>query len=144
MKVMVAGGFDPLGFSHISHMKSARELGDYLIVIVSRDNELRRKKGYCLKPLWERMAIIQELPFVDEVVASSDGNGLVAMTLKEFRPDIFTKGGDRTPNNMPSEEIDACDEIGCEIIYNVGQDYSLHASDQFRQAIEEYRTAWSI
>jgi hypothetical protein len=34
--------------------------------------------------------------------------------------DIFAKGGDRTPTNMPQNELDICDRLGIEIVYGCG------------------------
>jgi D-beta-D-heptose 7-phosphate kinase/D-beta-D-heptose 1-phosphate adenosyltransferase len=98
----------------------AKKLGDYLIVMVNPDRDMVRKKGYCLLPLEHRLAILKELRCVDEVVVIIDKDGTCAETLKMIRPQIFAKGGDRTPNNMPENEIKACQEIGCKIVYGIG------------------------
>jgi D-beta-D-heptose 7-phosphate kinase/D-beta-D-heptose 1-phosphate adenosyltransferase len=120
IRVAVAGGFDPLHIGHLKHLQKAKALGDYLIVMVSNDEDMVRKKGYCFMPLEERIEILKELRCVDEVVATVDEDGTQAKTLRLVRPDIFAKGGDRTPDNMPRNEIEACKEIGCKIVYGVG------------------------
>jgi len=121
VKVAVAGGFDPLHIGHIKHIEVASKLGDRLIVMVSTDMDMIRKKGYEFMPFKERMEIIKALKWVDEVVPSIDADGTVAKTLKAIKPDIFAKGGDRTEDNMPENEIQACKEIGCKIVYGVGE-----------------------
>jgi len=121
IKVAVAGGFDPLHLGHLRHLQEARKLGDWLVVITHPDEVLVRKKGYCLLPLEHRLAILKELRCVDEVVVSVDGDGTVAETLMMIRPEIFAKGGDRTPNNIPQNEIGICNEIGCKIVYGIGE-----------------------
>jgi D-beta-D-heptose 7-phosphate kinase/D-beta-D-heptose 1-phosphate adenosyltransferase len=118
--VAVSGGFDPLHLGHLRHMQLAKRLGDYLIVMVNPDRDMVRKKGYCLLPLEHRVKIIRELRCVDEVVVIIDKDGTCAETLKMIRPDIFAKGGDRAPDNMPENEIRACQEVGCKIVYGVG------------------------
>jgi cytidyltransferase-like protein len=122
--VAVAGGFDPIHIGHIRHMKAAKKLGDQLIAIVSSDEDMERKKGFCFMPLEQRVEIVESLRFVDQVVVSKDTDGTVAQTLLELKPDIFAKGGDRTPDNMPQNEIDVCREIGCQIAYGVGEQLS--------------------
>ena len=117
----VAGGFDPLHIGHVRHLQKARALGDYLIVMVSNDADMKRKKGYCFMPLPERMEILRALIYVDEVVETVDTDGTQVNTLRKIRPDIFAKGGDRTPDNMPQNEVDVCAEIGCKLVYNVGE-----------------------
>jgi D-beta-D-heptose 7-phosphate kinase/D-beta-D-heptose 1-phosphate adenosyltransferase len=119
-KVAVSGGFDPLHLGHLRHMQLAKGLGDYLIVMVNPDRDMVRKKGYCFMPLEQRMEIVRGLRCVDEVVVIIDKDGTCAETLKMIHPEIFAKGGDRTPDNMPENEIKACQEIGCKIVYGIG------------------------
>jgi len=120
IRVAVAGGFDPLHIGHLCHLQKAKALGDYLIVMVSNDEDMIRKKGYCFMPLEDRIAILKELRCIDEVIATVDDDGTQAKTLKLIKPDILAKGGDRTPDNMPQNEIESCKEIGCKIVYGVG------------------------
>jgi hypothetical protein len=42
----------------------------------------------------------------------------VCAALRELRPDIFVKGGDRVAGNTP--EVAVCNEIGCKIAWNAG------------------------
>ena len=125
IKVAIAGGFDPFHDGHLQHMEEAMKLGDYLIVLVSNDEDMIRKKGKCNIPLQARIRIVQlilkGLGFPGEVLATVDEDGTQAKTLKVVRPDILAKGGDRTPGNMPQNEIEACKEIGCRIVYGVGK-----------------------
>ena len=59
--VVVSGGFDPLHSGHIAMFKSAKELGDRLIVAVNSDAWLARKKGRAFMPLHERTSVITNL-----------------------------------------------------------------------------------
>ena len=121
IRVAVALGADPLHLGHLLHIREARKLGDYLIAITGPDEFLISKKGYCLLPLEDRMELLKSLREVDGVVVAVDKDGTVAETLRKIKPDIFCKGGDRTANAMPENEIKACEEIGCKIIYGVGK-----------------------
>jgi len=121
--VAVAGKFDPLHFGHLEHIRLASYLGDKLVVITHPDDVLIKVKGYCLLPLRDRVAILRALRYVDEVRVSIDGDGRCARTLELIKPDIFAKGGDRTPDNMPQSEIEICNRIGCKIVYGVGKTY---------------------
>ncbi len=133
-KVAVAGGFDPLHIGHIRHLEAAKALGEYLIVLVSSDADMIRKKDYCFMPLNDRIEIIRALRCVDEVEATIDGDGTMAKTLLKIRPDIFAKGGDRTQDNMPKNELDVCDKIGCRIVYGVGGNKDASSSELVRKA----------
>ena len=42
---MVSGGFDPIHSGHIEYFKSAKNLGDKLLVALNSDNWLEKKKG---------------------------------------------------------------------------------------------------
>ena len=120
IKVAVAGKFDPFPHrGHIEHFREAKKQGDYLIVITHPDNVIGRVKGVCFTPLEDRIAMLKAIRYVDEVVVSIDGNGESAQTLRKIKPNIFCKGGDRTPDNMPQSELDVCSKIGCEIRYGI-------------------------
>lgn len=132
--VAVSGGFDPLnGLGHLTHIQEARRLGDRLVVILSRDDQLRAKgnkpNGTFYPSLADRMAIVHELQSVDEVVVNIDGDGTCTETLRMVRPQIFAKGGDRGPDNMPQVEVEICREIGCEIVYNIGAPKKTSSSE---------------
>jgi cytidyltransferase-like protein len=105
--VLVTGGFDPLHSGHISYLKEAATLGDYLVVGVNSDEWLTRKKGRSFMPWSERANIIKHLSMVDKVIAfnDSDNTAIHAITqVKEMWPRddiIFANGGDRTKNNVP-------------------------------------------
>jgi len=139
--VAIAGGFDPLHRGHIDHIKKAAELGR-LTVIVQSDEILKRKKGYFLLPLEDRMAVVSSIKGVSIVTPNIDKDGTCAETLKLVKPEIFAKGGDRTPDNMPQNEKETCKEIGCEIIYGVG-DLLNSSSDIVRRLRNIFKTKFT-
>ena len=121
IKVAVAGGFDPYHKGHREHLLKAKELGDKLYVILARDDQLIMKKGWRLLPLLDRYYQLLDLKFVDFVVINIDRNVTTcSKTLELIKPNIFAKGGDRTPDNMPQCEIDICILLGIVIQYNIG------------------------
>ena len=135
--VVVSGGFDPFPHSgHIAHMRLAKTLGDYLIAIVNSDEFLMNKKGMVNTPLVDRLEQVKAIKYVDEVVVSIDKDQTVAETLKLIKPQIFAKGGDRVPETMPVEELEACKEIGCQIVYNVNGKIR-HSRDWYERLINE-------
>jgi len=66
--VLVTGGFDPLHSGHIEYFKSAKELGDELVVGINSDEWLTRKKGRAFMNFAERKAIIEALEVVEKVI----------------------------------------------------------------------------
>jgi len=109
--VLVTGGFDPVHSGHISYFKSARTLGDMLIVGLNSDEWLERNKGRAFMPWNERLCIINNLSMIDEVYTFDDSDGSARQFIKQVRahyPDaelIFANGGDRTAKNIPEMDV---------------------------------------
>lgn len=105
--VLVTGGFDPIHSGHIEYFKSARELGDMLIVGINSDNWLQRKKGRAFMPWVERNVIVANLDVVDATLAFDDSDGSAVDAIRKVKslyPSdeiIFANGGDRTVHNIP-------------------------------------------
>jgi cytidyltransferase-like protein len=109
--VLVTGGFDPLHSGHISYFKSAKALGDILVVGINSDSWLERKKGRAFMPSTERVAIIENLKMVDHCLLFNDNDGSAKEAIHNVRklfPNdriIFANGGDRTATNIPEFDI---------------------------------------
>jgi rfaE bifunctional protein nucleotidyltransferase chain/domain len=68
--VLVGGCFDVIHFGHISFLKQAKELGDYLVVALESDENVRHVKGE-LRPIhtqYQRKEMLEALSCVDEVI----------------------------------------------------------------------------
>lgn len=133
---MVSGGYDPIHIGHIRQLKAAKALGDKLVVFLNNDNWLKFKKGYVFMPEKERKEILEGIKYVDEVIISKHKPNTkdisVVDGLRLIRPHIFAKGGDRHPSSVaiPGPEILVCREIGCEIIYDVGEGGKVQSSSE--------------
>lgn len=121
-KVLVSGGFDPLHIGHVRMFKEAKMLGDELIVLVNNDNWLMKKKNFVFMPQEDRVEIIASLKCVDRVFLTNhkpDTDDMsICEELKQFHPDIFANGGDRTIGNIP--EYDLCGMENIQMVFNVG------------------------
>lgn len=121
--VLVTGGFDPIHSGHIAYFKSARELGDQLIVGVNSDSWLAQKKGRSFMPIGERVAIIENLSMVNGCLLFDDTDGSAREAIRNVRrlyPNdriVFANGGDRTTDNIP--EMDVIDS-NLEFAFGVG------------------------
>jgi cytidyltransferase-like protein len=128
--VAVSGGFDPVHIGHVRMFNEASKLGDKLVVIINNDNWLMKKKGYVFMSQDERKEIIESFGTVDEVVFTeheeNPADMSVSVALKKLKPDIFANGGDRQTHNTP--ETDACAELGCQMVYNVGAGGKVQSS----------------
>ena len=100
--IIVSGGFDPIHSGHIAYFRSAKELGDTLVVALNSDDWLVNKKGKFFMPFDERKAIIENLSSVNSVIDFNDddkGSATNALIkIKEMYPNddiAFANGGDR-------------------------------------------------
>ena len=69
--VLVGGCFDFIHFGHISFLKQAKALGNYLIVALESDDNVRNAKGDN-RPIHsqkQRNEMLKALRFIDEVIA---------------------------------------------------------------------------
>ena len=121
---LTSGGFDPLHVGHLRCIQETVKLASQadmslVVIIVNGDGFLHRKKGYAFMPCKERMEIIDGIAGVDAAVSWDDGSSTVVGAIEILKPNFFTKGGDRTGiESVPEYSI--CDQLGCEIIFNVG------------------------
>ena len=128
--IIVSGGFDPIHSGHIAYFKSAKELGDKLIVALNSDDWLINKKGNFFMPFDERKAIIENLSSVDSVTNFNDDEKGTAtnalIKVKEMYPNdeiAFANGGDRSEGNIPEMSVD-----GIEFLFSVGGDDKKNSS----------------
>ena len=130
--VAVSGGFDPIHIGHVRMIQEAKALGDELVVIINNDHWLRSKKGSIFMPQEEREEIIKAFAHVDRVVFTEHDPDCEDMSvcdaLRTIKPHIFANGGDRKPDGDPVPEVALCEELGIEIIYNVGQGGKVQSS----------------
>ncbi len=120
---MTSGGFDPLHIGHARCILETTDMADadggYVIVIVNGDGFLNRKKGGAFMPEEERAEIVAGLRGVDAVLIWDDGTQNVIGAIEKLKPTYFTKGGDRArPEDIP--EWDICQEVECDVLFNVG------------------------
>lgn len=121
VKVAIAGYFDPIHDGHLDHIEKAKRLGNYLVVIIGTEQQCVAKRGWAWLSLeGKRHLLLAFKGLVDEVVVNIDKDGSCAETLRLVKPDIFAKGGDRIKGNIPPKEVEVCQEIGCRIVYGVG------------------------
>ncbi|MFH1729692.1 MAG: D-glycero-beta-D-manno-heptose-7-phosphate kinase [Pseudomonadota bacterium] len=103
--VFTNGCFDLLHAGHISYLKEASKLGDFLVIGLNSDSSVKKLKGDD-RPLLseeERSSILSALSFVDFVTIF---NGETPLELiKEITPDVLVKGGDYNKDQIVGREI---------------------------------------
>ena len=134
-KILISGGFDPIHPGHIAMIEAAASYGEVHIALKS-DEWLIRKKGFFFQPWQDRKKILEAYTY--NVHAVDDNDGTVCEALRTVRPDMFGNGGDRTNKNTP--ELDVCEELNIEPIYELGGGkYSSSSSINARQRVD---TRW--
>lgn len=87
------GVYDLFHIGHLNILKQAKSECDYLIVGVTTDEEVERLKGIKpFIPFEERIEIIKQIKYVDEVHAEHNNDKILAW--KELRYDKLFKGSD--------------------------------------------------
>lgn len=151
--VCVSGNFDPCHSGHASYLKDALKLGDELIVILTRDEQVIAKKGYCFMPFAERKAIVEAIVGKGTVAVNVDGltpdnrafesakkptkkDITSCDSLRLYKPDIFAKGGDTWDiKNLPERKV--CEELGIKVVFGVGGfNKAQNSSEMIRKVIE--------
>ena len=93
-KVMVFGTFDNLHPGHLDFFAQAKKYGDYLIVVVARDINVKKYKG--APPAFSenaRRKIVQKAKNVDKAVLGYKQNRF--KIIKELKPDVVCLGYDQ-------------------------------------------------
>ena len=119
VKVAVSGYFDPIHIGHLEYLKMAKDLGNYLIVIVNNDYQSNLKKGKSFMNELDRVEIVKALKLVDEVFLSIDQDRTVCKSLEKLKPDIFANGGDRLTDEIPEAEV--CKNFNIKMIDGLGE-----------------------
>jgi bifunctional ADP-heptose synthase (sugar kinase/adenylyltransferase) len=89
-------------------------------VVVNGDAFLTAKKGKPFMDLATRSAVVSCIREVDFVVPFEiENDSTVREALRQIKPHVFTKGGDRVDHtNIPEWEV--CEELGIEVVSGVG------------------------
>jgi FAD synthetase len=96
--VLTSGAFDLLHYGHIRLLEEAKKLGgpgSRLVVIIARDETVRRLKGR--RPVIsedQRRAVVEALKMVDEALLGYEDLDMTSV-IEKVRPDIIAVGHDQ-------------------------------------------------
>jgi len=91
---MVFGTFDIFHKGHISFLKQARKQGDYLAVVIARDETVKKVKGkYPQNNEEKRLEKVRSSFLADEVVLGSLEDKY--LVIKKYQPDVICLGYDQ-------------------------------------------------
>ena len=111
--VFTNGCFDLLHPGHVSYLRSARALGDALVVGLNSDASVKRLKGpeRPVVPEGDRAAVLVALESVDAVVVFEEDTPV--RLLSELKPAVYVKGGDYRVEDLPEAKVAA--KVGAEV-----------------------------
>lgn len=91
-RVMAQGTFDILHPGHLHYLQKSAELGDELVVIISRDSRAKEEKDLHFSEE-ERREMVQALGPVNTAMLGTEGD--IYKTVREVDPDLITLGYDQ-------------------------------------------------
>lgn len=110
------GVFDLFHIGHLNIIKKAKEQCEYLIVGVSTDENVKSyKKKSPLIPFEERIAIVEAIKYVDEVVPQTSMDKFAAWEKLKF--DAIFHGDDWKGSKMYSEIERKFKSVGVEMVF---------------------------
>ena len=110
------GVFDMFHIGHLNILRRAKEQCDYLIVGVTSDELcFKRKNKYPIINEQDRMAIVQAIRYVDQVVPQTNMDKLTAV--KEVNADVVFVGSDWNGTDAWNEYEKQFASIGCSVVY---------------------------
>ena len=93
-RVITYGTFDLLHYGHINLLRRAKELGDYLVVVLSTDEfNWNEKQKKCYFSYEDRKKMLEAIRYVDLVIPEENWEQKIN-DIKEFRIDTFVMGDD--------------------------------------------------
>lgn len=110
-RVITYGTFDLLHYGHINLLKRAKQLGDYLIVVLSSDEfnwKEKQKKSYFSYE--QRKALLEAIRYVDLVVPEENWEQKKT-DIKKYSVDVFVMGDDW------KGKFDYLKDEGVEVVY---------------------------
>ena len=128
--VLTNGCFDILHRGHVEYLNQSKKLGDILVIGINSDASIKKIKGND-RPVnneFDRAFILENLKCVDYVFIFDDIN--FQESILKIRPNVYTKAGDYTLDNMNILEKNALVEVNSKI--------------QFMPFIENFSTTKTI
>lgn len=98
-KILTFGTFDRLHPGHINFLEQAKSVGDVLVVVVARDENVKNIKGsYPSDDEKTRKKKLEELEITDEVIMGNKNFKKRMDIIKEVNPNIICLGYDQDVN----------------------------------------------
>lgn len=110
-RVITYGTFDLLHYGHINILRRAKELGDYLVVVLSTDEfNWNEKQKKCYFNYDQRKALLEAIRYVDLVIPEENWDQKKT-DVHEYHIDTFVMGDDW------EGKFDFLRDEGVEVVY---------------------------
>lgn len=109
------GVFDLFHIGHLNILRRSKEMCDFLIVGVTADKLVSYKNKQAVIPHEERMEIVKEIRYVDQVVSQDSMNKMEAW--EKYRFDAMFVGSDWQGTDKWNEYERDFNKIGVDIVY---------------------------
>ena len=110
-RVLTYGTFDLLHYGHNNLIRRAKELGDYLVVVVSSDEFNWNEKGKkCYFTYEQRKKMVEAIRYVDLVIPETNWEQK-RTDVHEYNIDVFVMGDDW------EGKFDFLKDEGVEVVY---------------------------
>lgn len=104
--VLIGGVFDPLHAGHLAYIREAKQHGTVVCALSEQSD-----RHPPLVPWWDRFVLLSSLGVT--VIENDLG---IAHILRTLQPKAYIKGQD-WKDRLPLDQVEACAEVGAEIIY---------------------------
>lgn len=110
------GVFDLFHIGHLNILRRAKEQCEYLIVGVSTDELVETYKHKCpIIPFAERVAIVEAIRYVDQVVPQTSMNKIDAWQRLHF--DAVFHGDDWRGSDLYQKIEESLNAVGCDLVF---------------------------
>jgi len=96
--ILCHGVFDLVHYGHILHFKSAKQLGDVLIVSITKDKYIKKGIGRPLFNEIQRLKYLSEIELIDYIYICETESA--ADSIKMIKPNFYVKGPDYKKNSL--------------------------------------------
>ena len=134
--VMAFGTYDLFHAGHDYFLRKAKSLGDYLIIIVARDNTVKKIKGqFSIQNERERQKALKKLDYVDKVILGEKVDKY--KVIKKLKPDIIALGYDQLVFTYKLKKLIIDENLNTEIIRLEPYEPTIYKSSLMKEQYEE-------
>jgi len=91
-RVITYGTFDMLHYGHINILRRAKEMGDYLVVVLSTDEfNWNSKQKKCYFTYEQRKQVLEAIRYVDLVIPENNWDQKIS-DVQDYKIDTFVMG----------------------------------------------------